>query len=366
MDNRYSLAQLPTPIHRWNVAGLPEGCELWIKRDDLSGMQLSGNKVRKLEFLLAEAKAQGCDCVITIGGIQSNHCRATAVAARYLGLEPYVILRTEKKVVDKDPGLVGNLLVERLIGAKIELMTRQEYVAIGSVALGENLKARLEAQGRKPYLIPVGGSNALGSWGYLQAVAEIEAQLEAGIGPSSVDDIVLASGSGGTAAGMALGVHLSSLTAQLHSYGVCDSPQYFHDHITGLLRDMGYGDPVAGVIGKCLQAKGAAYGVSQPAELKVMQEVAHQTGVIMDPVYSGKALYRLLEDMKADPKAWEHRRVLFIHTGGMLGMYDKVDQLQPLVEGLGNVSRFPVGEILGSDEDDEERSCERIKGCTIS
>eukprot|EP00976_Prorocentrum_cordatum_P095697 1190275-Prorocentrum_minimum.AAC.2 len=127
---KFSLGQLPTPIHRWNIPGLPDGCEMWIKRDDLSGMQLSGNKVRKLEFLLAEAKvktrctsrvgpqpklhsashcylpsftAQGCDSVITIGGVQSNHCRATAVAAKYLGLEPYLILRTEKKEVDRDP-----------------------------------------------------------------------------------------------------------------------------------------------------------------------------------------------------------------------------------------------------------------------
>ncbi|KAK9277904.1 hypothetical protein L1049_027461 [Liquidambar formosana] len=103
----FSLGHLPTPIHKWNLPNLPKNTEVWLKRDDLSGMQLSGNKVRKLEFLMADAIQQGADCIITIGGIQSNHCRATAVAAKYLNLDCYLILRTSKVLVDKDPGLTG-------------------------------------------------------------------------------------------------------------------------------------------------------------------------------------------------------------------------------------------------------------------
>ncbi|KAL2896894.1 putative D-cysteine desulfhydrase 1 mitochondrial, partial [Bienertia sinuspersici] len=139
-------------------------------RDDLSGMQLSGNKVRKLEFLMADAVAQGADCIITIGGIQSNHCRATAVAAKYLHLDCFLILRTSKALLDKDPGLTGNLLVERLAGAHVELVSKEEYAKIGSVgsalllALTNVLKERLIREGRKPYVIPVGGSNSLGTW----------------------------------------------------------------------------------------------------------------------------------------------------------------------------------------------------------
>jgi 1-aminocyclopropane-1-carboxylate deaminase/D-cysteine desulfhydrase-like pyridoxal-dependent ACC family enzyme len=106
---------------------------VWLKRDDLSGMQLSGNKVRKLEFLMADAVAEGADSVITIGGIQSNHCRATAVAAKYLNLDPFLILRTSKLHVDQDPALVGNLLVERLVGARLQLISKEEYSQIGSV-----------------------------------------------------------------------------------------------------------------------------------------------------------------------------------------------------------------------------------------
>ncbi|KAL0917577.1 hypothetical protein M5K25_012650 [Dendrobium thyrsiflorum] len=238
----YSLGHLPTPIHKWNVPNLPDNTEIWIKRDDLSGMQLSGNKVRKLEFLLADAVAHGADCVITVGGIQSNHCRATAVAARYLNIDCYLILRTSKTLVDKDPGLTGNLLVERLVGAKVELVSKEEYANIGSVppgvspvygkfqesglpamleksvgdrspeavqdqighkvredckraeALADLLKERLISEGRKPYVIPVGGSNSLGSWGYIEAIREIEQQTKCSFGGVYFDDIAVACG----------------------------------------------------------------------------------------------------------------------------------------------------------------------------
>ncbi|CAA0820958.1 Bifunctional D-cysteine desulfhydrase/1-aminocyclopropane-1-carboxylate deaminase-mitochondrial [Striga hermonthica] len=129
----FSLGHFPTPIHKWNLPNLPKNTEVYLKRDDLSGMQLSGNKVRKLEFLMADAVEKGADCIITIGGIQSNHCRATAVAARYLNLDCYLILRTSKVLVDQDPGLTGNLLVERLVGAHIDLVSKEEYASVGSV-----------------------------------------------------------------------------------------------------------------------------------------------------------------------------------------------------------------------------------------
>ncbi|KAL5709182.1 D-cysteine desulfhydrase [Ranunculus cassubicifolius] len=135
-----------------------------MQRDDLSGMQLSGNKVRKLEFLMADAVKQGADCIVTIGGIQSNHCRATAVAAKYLNLDCYLILRTSKILADKDPGLTGNLLVERLVGAHVDLVSKEEYSKIGSEVLTNFLKERLISEGRRPYVIPVGGSNSLGTW----------------------------------------------------------------------------------------------------------------------------------------------------------------------------------------------------------
>ncbi|KAG2450414.1 hypothetical protein HYH02_004916 [Chlamydomonas schloesseri] len=377
-SRRYRLGMLPTPIHEWRLPGLPEGVRVLIKRDDLSGMQLSGNKVRKLEFLLAAAVAGGHDCVITIGGIQSNHARATAVAARYLGLDCHLILRTSRQEVDGDPGLVGNLLVERLAGAQLHMVTKEEYGAVGSTALLEQLALELQAAGKNPYVIPVGGSSSLGTWGYLQAIDEVVHQAR-DMG-ERITDIAMACGSGGTTAGLALGSHLSGLRARVHAYGVCDTPSYFYDYVDGLFRGLGLEVPPApsgdkngggasssraaaaaagagggggGAVGgqhqqpgeeealaarsllRAVQARGAGYAISTEAELATVQEVAAATGVVLDPVYSGKAVHALLQEVRADPDAWRGRTVLFVHTGGLLGMYDKLDQLGPLVSARG-------------------------------
>lgn len=345
----YSLGHLPTPIHQWSLPGLPTNTEVWIKRDDLSGMQLSGNKVRKLEFLMADAKAQGADCVITIGGIQSNHCRATAVAARYLNLDCYLILRTTRAQVDEDPGLTGNLLVERMVGANIELVSKEEYARVGSVALGKLLEDRLLKEGRKPYVIPVGGSNSLGTWGYIEATREIEQQVEEKKVPGITffDDIVVACGSGGSIAGLSLGSHLSNLKAKVHAFAVCDDPDYFYDYTQGLLDGLNAGLNSRDLI-SIINAKGLGYAMSTTEELKCVTEIAETTGIILDPVYSGKAVYQMLKDIKENPSKWGGRKILFIHSGGLLGMFDKVQQLQPLI---GKWQRFKVDEsVFPTDE----------------
>ncbi|XP_039127392.1 putative D-cysteine desulfhydrase 1, mitochondrial [Dioscorea cayenensis subsp. rotundata] len=323
-----SLAHLPTPIHKWNLPDLPEETEVWIKRDDLSGMQLSGNKVRKLEFLMAEALAQGADCVITVGGIQSNHCRATAVAAKYLNLDCYLILRTSKVLADKDPGLTGNLLVERLVGAHIDLVSKEEYAKIGSVALADLLKTRLIEEGRKPYIIPVGGSNSLGTWGYIEAVREIEQQSQTD--NIQFDDIVVACGSGGTIAGLSLGAQLSSLKAEIHAFSVCDSPEYFYDFTQGLIDGLQASADSHDLV-NIKDAKGLGYAMNTAEELKFVKQIAEATGVVLDPVYSGKAAIGMLRDMKENPSKWKSHKVLFIHTGGLLGLFDKVDEMKSMV-----------------------------------
>eukprot|EP00887_Chlorella_sp_A99_P002889 scaffold6.g2889.t1 len=396
---RYALALLPTPIHPWPVPGLPEGCELWIKRDDLTGMQLSGNKVRKLEFLMAEVKARGHDCVVTIGGIQSNHARATAVAARYLGLECHLLLRTSRLAVESDPGLTGNLLVERLVGAQIHQCTKEEYGQYGSVALGEWLAEQLRAQGRNPYVVPVGGSSPLGVWGYLELMGELQRQIQgqgftdiamarldarrlrawrgraaacgapvalpsrrslralalpppmcAEDGCRSLLPHLQACGSGGTTAGIALGNHLSGLGLRVHAYGVCDTPEYFYSFVDGLLEGLGAGRAAVGAAAAdmfrrgppewAVQARGAGYAISQADELATVRDVALATGIVLDPVYTGeralhagsKAAHGLLAEIRADPGHWAGRKVLFVHTGGLLGMYEKTEQLAPLLE----------------------------------
>ncbi|GLC33023.1 hypothetical protein PLESTB_000379600 [Pleodorina starrii] len=340
--SRFRLGMLPTPTHEWRLPGLPEGIRLLIKRDDLSGMQMSGNKVRKLEFLMAEAVQGGYDCVVTIGGIQSNHARATAVAARYLGLDCHLILRTSRQAVDSDPGLVGNLLVERMAGAQLHLVTKEEYGTMGSGPLLEQLRLELAAAGRRPYVIPVGGSSPLGVWGYLEAVHEILQQVQSSpllreLGP--ITDIAMACGSGGTTAGLALGSALSPLGARVHAYGVCDTPNYFYDYINGLLEGLG-AKPGGELLGgreargmmRAVQARGSGYAISTESELRTVQEVSAATGVVLDPVYSGKAVHALLAEIRSNPAEWRGRTVLFVHTGGLLGMYDKLDQLGPLVQ----------------------------------
>ncbi|KAJ9678068.1 hypothetical protein PVL29_022834 [Vitis rotundifolia] len=326
----FSLAHVPTPIHKWNLPNLPKNTQLWIKRDDLSGMQMSGNKVRKLEFLMADAVAQGSDCIITIGGIQSNHCRATAVAAKYLNLDCYLILRTSKVLVDKDPGLTGNLLVERLIGAHIELVSKEEYAKLGSVTLTNLLKEKLLKEGRRPYVIPVGGSNSLGTWGYIEAIREIEQQLPTGTDEVGFDDIVVACGSGATIAGLSLGSSLSKLNTKVHAFSVCDDPDYFYDYVQGLLDGLQAGVRSHDIV-DIQNAKGLGYAINTTEELNFLKEVAVSTGVVLDPVYSGKAAYGMIKDMAENPSKWEGRNILFIHTGGLLGLYDKVEQMGSLV-----------------------------------
>lgn len=332
----FSLGHLPTPIHKWNLPNLPTNTEVYLKRDDLSGMQLSGNKVRKLEFLMADAVAQGADCIITIGGIQSNHCRATAVAAKYLNLDCYLILRASKVVVDKDPGLTGNLLVERLVGANVQLISKEEYAQIGSVNLTNDLKEKLVKEGRKPYVIPVGGSNSLGTWGYIEAIREIEQQVQATTGRIKFDDIVVACGSGGTIAGLSLGSWLGTLKAKVHAFAVCDDPDYFYNSVQDLIDGLKAGVDSHDIV-NIQNAKGLGYAINTSEELKFVKEIATATGVVLDPVYSGKAAYGMMKDMAENPKNWEGRKVLFIHTGGLLGLFDKVDQMSSLVENWGRM-----------------------------
>ena len=218
--NRIVLGSLPTPIHEWKPPGY-EAYNCYVKRDDLSSFELSGNKVRKLEFLMAKAIDEGYDSIITIGGIQSNHARATACCARQLGLDPYLILRTPNP--DDDPGYEGNLLLNRMVGAKIFTVSTGTYARFGSQGLLKQLEASLISEGKKPFLIPVGGSDDVGAWGYLNAIEEIIHQTKT-LKINNFDHIIFACGSGGTANGIALGAKLSGMSSKIHAVCVCDTP----------------------------------------------------------------------------------------------------------------------------------------------
>jgi D-cysteine desulfhydrase len=322
---KLSLGRFPTPIHEFKVPGL-EACQVWIKRDDLTSCDLSGNKVRKLEFLLADALQGGYDSVITIGGLQSNHARATAVASRQLGLEPHLILRTTNTPEEID--LTGNLLWNRMIGSKIYTVSPGSYARIGSNNLVSQLQIQLKDSGKNPYCIPVGGSNALGSFGYMETIREI---ISCGV---DFDHIIFGCGSGGTAAGIAIGVKLAGLKSKVHAVGVCDSPQYFYDHIDQVAKELGidyaiHGNPQEWC--SIYNGQGMGYARSTEAELTFLLQVARATGIVLDPVYSGKALYYFTNEIIKSNEIKESDKILFIHTGGTFGFYDKAQQLIPLL-----------------------------------
>jgi len=317
---RLHLAHLPTPIQKPERLAKAMGLDLWIKRDDMTAGAEAGNKVRKLEFLLAEAVERGADTVITCGGIQSNHARATALCAASLGMRALVFLRTTEP--DLDPAhakLVGNVLLDKLVGAEIRLITPAMYR--DRSALMAAAAEELRAAGQRPYVIPEGGSNGLGSLGYVEAMAEVRGQLDAGAaGGKAFDVIVHACGSGGTAAGVALGASRYGIAPEVRPMAVCDDAATFTQVIDRIMGEASALAPELLAPAKVLvddRAKGPAYAVSTGEQRARMIEAARLSGLIFDPVYTGKALSGLWALGRGELAG---ARVLFLHTGGLPGL----------------------------------------------
>jgi D-cysteine desulfhydrase len=228
------------------------------------------------------------------------------------------------------------LLLNRMMGADIRLVTPGTYARVGSVALTELLATALRKEGKNPYIIPVGGSNSLGCFGYLDAVEEI---INQGL---EFDHLVFACGSGGTAAGLAIGIHLSKQKAKLHAVGVCDSPSYFYNHINEVAKELGLSGLDAESIVSIYPGQGIGYARSTTEELQFIKEISTTTGIILDPVYSGKALYHFVTAVQSQPDIFlKGQKILFLHTGGQFGLYDKSEQLLPLFD-AGLVSKMDV------------------------
>ena len=343
---RFRLANLPTPLHFFPLNSISDSFpfQLIVKRDDMTGgVELGGNKVRKLEFLLSDAIEKGHDSVVTIGGEQSNHCRATATAARMLGLKPALVLRTKKVNDNRILGFTGNLLINRMMGSIIYTCTPGEYGRLGSNKLLDMASEDMRSKGLSPYSIPVGGSNAVGTWGYIEAVNELRQQLLEIDDPDfNVDHIVFACGSGGTAAGITIGIALGFAEIdglhppKVHAIGVCDDPEYFYKEIVDIGRNMGlflnieYEEAIQKVKAwvTVYQGKGKGYAISTQMELEFCKRFSMETGIALDPVYTGKALYHFIEKVVANQKEeFRDSNVLFWHTGGSLGMFDKGDEM---------------------------------------
>ena len=342
---RLHLANLPTPLYKLSPSKTGQDTKsllqllaefdisIYIKRDDMTGgVETGGNKIRKLEFLLADALAKHYKAVVTIGGEQSNHCRATAAAARMVGLEPHLILRTKRadeiQSGEGDIGYVGNILFDRMMGSAIYTCTPGEYGRIGSDELVLRLCKHLEVtRGTTAYPIPVGGSNGIGSWGYIEGVDEVLAQWNGLERAPSLDHVVFACGSGGTAAGISLGMALAfraeHSSPTVHAIGVCDDPDYFYGYCAGIANQMGLHTPDGSSSEAFLrkhmkihQGKGLGYASSTAEELGFITDFALETGVSLDPVYSGKALYHFItEVLQNDLASFQGKNILFWHTG---------------------------------------------------
>lgn len=316
------LAQQNTPIHPWDLSQLPKGFSLCIKRDDLTGNTLSGNKVRKLDFLLADALYKNCDTIFTCGGLQSNHCRATAVASRQLGLSCYLFLRSPKQTTDI--GCRGNLLLSRMVGSKMIVIPQLQYKHGLKQMMEKMAEKVLNQKGSSVYQIEVGGSSYTGMFGYLTAFQELIEQnvLE------NFDDIVVTVGSGGSASGIAIGNYLTGSKLKCHAVNVSDNAAYFYNKINEDLRAGGLDVQAEDIIDIIDGYKGRGYGLSTQDELESILEISRTTGIMMDPVYNIKAVRGMLSEMKCNPTRFRGQRILYIHTGGVFGLYDgRIDAL---------------------------------------
>ncbi len=319
-----ALALRPTRIEKLPRLSHELGsAELFVKRDDLTGCLDSGNKIRKLEFLIADAVAKEKDTLLTCGGIQSNHARTTASVAARFGLASVLFLKGEPP-----HSADGNLWLDGLLGARIEFVSEDEYARIDRVMAEE--AERLESRGSKPYVIPEGASNWLGAMGYVKAAEEIRDQLDAA--RLVIDRIVFACGSGGTHAGLLVGKKIFGLKAELTSINVCQTSEYFVDKIHGICleadRRLGLGLEFAkdeiDVVGGY---EGEGYARLDDEVAQLVRRVARAEGLVLDPVYTGKAMRGLL-DLLSKGKYPEDRRILFIHTGGIFSVFAYRDEIQ--------------------------------------
>jgi D-cysteine desulfhydrase len=331
---RISLAQLPTPLVRLkrletHVGGLP----LWMKRDDLTGLELSGNKIRKLEYIAAEAMDGGCDTLVTEGTCQSNHCRATAAVCARLGLGCVLLFRP------RPPDAVrGNHLLDVLFGADIRAFSREEFSANREQIVQATLSELREA-GRRPRFVPMGASEPLGCWGYIRAMLELRDQVGHQAMPAC--DIVMPISSCGTHAGAVLGAAMAGskpVDLRIWAVPVSDDVAHHTHQVRELCRqtieqydlDLNVSDlPLRFLDGYI----GEGYARPYPAALDALRLLARLESILLDPVYTAKACHGMLDTIRrvqadrstvedaparaipAKP-AFGERPVVFLHTGG--------------------------------------------------
>ena len=321
---RLAMAKLPTPIDELGkLSQQLGGPRLLMKRDDLTGLATGGNKTRKLEFLIADALQKNADAVITAGGPQSNHCRQTAAAAAIAGLDCHLVLGGPPQPP------IGNLLLDQLLGATIHWTPKPQRNA----RMAE-LAAAMEADGRRPYAIPVGGSNAIGALGYVAAMFEFVEQLK-GQG-RSVDRIFFATSSGGTQAGLILGAQLAGFTGRITAVSIDQTPDDKSEEkfLAEVCRVTNGAAELLNAGSRLTVADfdvnydylGGGYGVVGDLERETIQLLARTEGLLVGPVYTARAFGAMLDQIRHGQfnagETW-----LFWHTGDETALHAYADDL---------------------------------------
>jgi D-cysteine desulfhydrase family pyridoxal phosphate-dependent enzyme len=323
---RTRLAQLPTPITdavRFREAlGGPAHCpRILIKRDDLTGLGLGGNKARKLEFLIADALAKGAHTVITTGAVQSNHARMTAAAARIAGLKPVLVLTAKQD----EPAAEGNLLLDYLYGAEVRFVPAVDpMLAVGhDEAVVAQVVEEEAARGRRAYVIPVGGSSPIGAVGYVTGTAELVEQLRAlQVAPSR---LYYASGSRGTQAGLTLGAKLSQAPYRLWGVAVSAGEAEKIERARNAANDAA---ALLGVDTRIVRDDlftdqdyiGDGYGIASAGGIEAIKLLAETEAILLDPTYTSKAMAALIRHVREEAIGPDET-ILFLHTGGFPALF---------------------------------------------
>lgn len=317
---RQRFAHLPTPLEPMErLSKHLGGPRLWIKRDDCTGLAGGGNKTRKLEFLVGDALAKGCDTLITQGATQSNHARQTAAAAARFGLTCHILLEDRTGLQTPEYTENGNVLLDRLHGASLSRFPGGTDMNAAMDALA----TELHDQGRKPYVVPGGGSNAVGALGYANCALELVAQAnERGL---RIDHVVHATGSAGTQAGFVAGMVAINAAIPVLGIGVRapkeKQEQSVFDLACRTAEHIGAPDIVKRehVVANC-DYVGPGYGLPTDGMADAVKTLARQEGILLDPVYTGKGMHGLI-DLIAKGFFARDSNVVFLHTGGAVGLF---------------------------------------------
>ncbi len=324
LDNKFNLGFFPTPLHKLKkLSGKYPKYNIFIKRDDHTGLASGGNKTRKLEYLIKQALDENCDTIITAGAQQSNHCRQTAAACSIANLECHLLLGGEKPEVYE-----GNLLLSSILGANVHFT--------GKNRKGEDiepLKNTLSKQGKRCYIIPYGGSDSIGALGFVNAVKEFKEQLTAQ--ELNIDYIFFASSSGGMQAGLTLGKEIHKLNSELVPISIDKDETKgvsLEEVVLNIINDgfkkLNIDKKIEiSEIGLNRDYDKYGYGVVTKNERNAIFELARNEGVLLDPVYTGRAFYGMLDFLNKE-KLPPNSNVLFWHTGGLPAMFTSANQLK--------------------------------------